>query len=96
MTKFAITVAGAGALAAAAVGLAAAAAAAPPGGSADDTINNLKSQGYLVQINGATTAPLADCWVTNVDGLSNNDSAAGQNPTQTPTAYVDVACPTGC
>lgn len=92
MKEIAITVAGVGVLAAAAVSLAATATAAPVGGRADDAINTLQSQGYSVQINGAATAPMSACTVTNVSGLSGTESAAGHATT----AYVDIACPQGC
>ena len=88
----AITAAGAGALAAAAVSLAGAASAVTAGGRADDAVNTLQSQGYSVQINGAATAPLSACAVTNVSGLSVSEPSAGG----TPTAYVEIACPQGC
>ncbi|GLP75160.1 hypothetical protein TUM20983_22700 [Mycobacterium antarcticum] len=52
------------------------------------TINGLHSEGYIVQLNGAQTAPLTACTVTNVqkDPLGGNSL----------TAQVDVACPDGC
>ena len=92
MKKIAITVTGAGVLTVVAVSLAGAAAAAPVGGRADDAINTLQSQGYSVQINGATTAPMSACTVTGVSGLADTDSGAGHATT----AYVDIACPQGC
>jgi hypothetical protein len=92
MKKIAITVTGAAVLAAADVSLAGAAAAVPVGGRADDAINTLQGQGYSVRINGAATAPLSACTVTNVSGLSGTESAAGHAFT----AYVDIACPQGC
>src|SRR5262249_9202421 len=70
MKKIVIIACGAGALAAAAVSLAPAAIAAPVGSRADDAVNNLQSQGYSVRINGAQTAPLSACTVTDVSGLS--------------------------
>jgi hypothetical protein len=92
MKKIAVTLTGAAILAATAVSLAAEASAAPLGGRADDAINTLQSQGYIVQINGSPTAPLSACTITNVGGLANAESAAGHGTT----AYVDVACPQGC
>jgi hypothetical protein len=76
---------GAGALAAVSLGLAGPAAAA---GGADDVVNGLKTDGYSVQLNGTPTTNLSACTVSNV----NKDPAGGPNPT----AYVDIACPTGC
>jgi len=85
MQIFAVTLVGAGALAAVSLGLAATATAA---GGADDVINGLKSDGYNVQLSGAPSANLSACTVSSV----TKDSAGGP----TPTAYVDIACPTGC
>ncbi len=85
MKKFTITAAGAGFLAAVAVGLAGNATAA---GGADATVNGLQSEGYSVLFNKTPTANLTQCAVTGV----TKDSATGANPT----AYVDIACPEGC
>lgn len=85
MKKFAITIAGAGALACVAMGFAGTASAA---GGADVTINGLRNEGYIVQLDGTPTAPLTACTVTNVQ----KDAAGGTALT----AYVDVACPDGC
>jgi hypothetical protein len=52
MKKIAITIAGAGVLAAAAVSIAGSATAVPFGGRADDATNALQSQGYGVQVIG--------------------------------------------
>jgi hypothetical protein len=85
MKMFPIAVIGAGALAAVSLGLAGPASAA---GGADDVINGLKADGYSVQVNGAPSANLSACTVSSV----KKDSAG--EPTAT--AYVDIACPTGC
>jgi hypothetical protein len=85
MKSFVFTIAAAGAIAGAALGFAGTASAA---GGADATINGLSSEGYLVQLNGAQTAPLTACTVTNVE----KDASGGSSLT----AYVDVACPDGC
>jgi hypothetical protein len=85
MQIFAGTLIVAGALAAIGLGLAGPAAAA---GGADDVVNGLKSDGYSVQLNGTPTANLSACTVNSV----NKDPAGGPSPT----AYVDIACPTGC
>ncbi len=78
--KFAISVTAAGVLAFGALGFAADAFAAPTGvGSADDTVNSLKADGYTVQVNGAATSPLSECTVIGVHPGS--------------TVYVDIACP---
>ena len=83
MKKLAFTIACAGAMATAALGLAGTASAA---GGADVTVNGLNAEGYNVQVNGAASAPLTACTVTNV----KKDGSAGL------TAYVDIACPDGC
>jgi hypothetical protein len=97
MKKFIVTSAAAGALAVAALGLAGAATAASNGGSnAADTVRSLQGQGFTVQLNGSVSAPLSQCIVTDVHGLSNsNVDAAGTriDPTQFTRAVVDVNCP---
>lgn len=90
MKTLMMTIACAGGLAAVALGLAGTASAA--GTRADDTVNGLAAQGYSVQLNGAGSAPLSACTVSNVSGVSAEALAAGSNPT----VVVDVACPTGC
>jgi len=85
MRMIVYTVIGAGAMAAAALGLAGTAAAA---GGADVIVNGLSADGFVVQLNGSQTANLSACAVTDV----NKDSTPGS----TPTAYVDVKCPDGC
>ena len=84
MKNLAITVAGLGAMAALGLGFAGTAAAA----GADDVVNGLTTEGYSVQINGTPTANLSQCTVNNV----KKDGPGGPNLT----AYVDIACPTGC
>jgi hypothetical protein len=83
MTKIAIGCASF-AMLAMTIGLAGPAAAA----GANDAVNDLRAQGYTVQLNGTPTANLDQCTITNV----KKDSLGGPNPT----AYVDFACPTGC
>ena len=72
-------------------------AAAMPtgGGSAVDTVHELQSRGYHVQINANTTAPLSQCSVTDVHGLSgSNIDHTGHklDSTQFDTVYVSVFC----
>ncbi|TLH67856.1 hypothetical protein [Mycolicibacterium aubagnense] len=74
---------GAGLAALAAVGLAPVASAT----TADVAVNELRAQGYLVQINQTPTAPLTACAVKNVSTLAGGDA---------PSAIVDIACPDGC
>lgn len=77
-------------IAAAAVAVAPVAAADPVShGSASTVIDDLKSQGYLVQINwvsGYNTEPLDVCQVTGIN-------IPGDTPASRTTAYVDVSCP---
>jgi hypothetical protein len=77
-------------LIAAAIAVAPVAAAEPVlHGSADTVINELKGEGYIVQINwvsGFNTEPLDVCQVTGVN-------IPGDSPESRTTAYVDVSCP---
>jgi hypothetical protein len=60
--------------------------------SARAVINDLKDQGYDVEINwvsGVSSVPLSECSVTGID---NPDHDAGP-PTTFTTVYVDVSCP---
>ncbi|AQA03864.1 hypothetical protein BVC93_17125 [Mycobacterium sp. MS1601] len=68
----------------AAIGLAGNAFAAPSGSSATTTIQELRSQGYNVQINGSRNGPLSQCSVNAVRPLSNDALR---------TVYVDLSCP---
>lgn len=68
-------------------GAAGTATAAPVSGRADDAVHMLEGQGYVVQVSGSANAPLSACTVTNF----RDDVTVG-----TPTAYLDVFCPTGC
>jgi hypothetical protein len=73
---------GLGAATLAMVAFAPIASAAP----ADAVINDLRAQGYLVQINQTPTAPLTACSVSGVRKLDGGASSA----------LVDVVCPDGC
>ena len=60
--------------------------------SARATIDELRSQGYNVEINwvsGVSSVPLSLCSVT---GINNPDNSTGP-PTTFTTVYVDVSCP---
>jgi hypothetical protein len=66
----------------------------PPhtGGGAAAVIDDLKTQGYNVQINwtnGFDTKPLDECWVTSI----NNPGDEPPSPDTFVTVYVDVVCP---
>ncbi|MDH6196836.1 hypothetical protein M2272_003489 [Mycobacterium frederiksbergense] len=70
-------------------GAAGPALAAPSAGTkAPDVVRELTDAGYAVQINGDNGVPLPQCTVTGVHGIP----AAGTNPVQSTTAYVDVEC----
>ena len=62
------------------------------GGSAQSVIDDLKSEGYDVQINwltGFDTESLSVCTVSNVNILGETPPGSGNLAT----AYVDVSCP---
>ncbi|MEN4447559.1 hypothetical protein [Mycobacterium sp. SM3041] len=61
-------------------------ASAAPAAPADAVINDLRAEGYLVQINQTPTAPLTACSVSNVRKLDGGAASA----------LVDVVCPDGC
>lgn len=87
----------AGIFAAGSLALAGTAEAAPLGGSpADQAVNELKAQGYNVQLNlnGTRDVPLYECTVTGVSGLPKNSPVGAPIPaTQFTTVYLDVVCP---
>lgn len=73
-------------LAATVFGMAPAAYAAPSGtSSAAETIEDLRAQGYSVQVNGTRNGPLSNCSVEAVRGMSDTGAAG--------TVYVDLSCP---
>jgi hypothetical protein len=102
MRRFFFTTLTAGALASAALGLAGTANAAPTGpSSVDQTVNQLRSQGYQVVMNRIGSAPLDRCTISAVrpgQTFSRTDSGApgaGQDIFTTVTdrtVYVDVSC----
>jgi hypothetical protein len=65
--------------------------------SASSAIDQLKAQGYSVQLNltnGYRDVPLSECKVLGVHGLSGTDSAGKPlTPAEVGTVYVDVNCP---
>jgi hypothetical protein len=98
MRRLAMGTAAAGIVVGASLGLAGTASAASfSDGSAADAINQLKAQGYNVQLNltnGYPDVPLSECKVLGVHGLSGTDSAGKPlTPAQIGTVYVDVNCP---
>jgi hypothetical protein len=102
MKSFFFTTLTAAALASAVLGLAGTASAAPAGpASADQTVSQLRSQGYQVIVNRVGTAPLYRCMISAVrpgQTFLRTDSGApgaGQDIVTTVTdrtVYVDVAC----
>jgi len=102
MKSFFFTTLTAAALASAALGLAGTANAAPSGpSSVDQTVSQLRSQGYQVILNEVGTAPPNQCAVSAVrrgQTFSRTDSGvpgAGNDVITTvtnKTVYVDVKC----
>ena len=98
MKKFGIATVAASALAAAVVGLAAPVQAAPSGpGSAQQTINQLESQGYTVIVNRIGNSPLNQATVVAVrpgQTYTQTDSMGVGHDLNTrvvnKTVYVDV------
>ena len=89
----------AGILTSSAVGLAAVASAAPTGPSqVDQTVEQLKADGYNVTINRTGDKPLSECTVRSVrpgQTFSTQDSRGGGSINTTVTSktvYLDVAC----
>ncbi|MBJ7336459.1 MAG: hypothetical protein JHC64_02090 [Mycolicibacterium sp.] len=84
-----------GGVAAAILAAPSAAAVAPTGGSADETVDWLRGEGYHVQLNGKPNGSLSGCVATGVHGMrdSNVDSEgriidSGQHTT----VHVDLSC----
>ncbi|MGV0793787.1 hypothetical protein [Mycolicibacterium sp. XJ1819] len=92
MRKLGIGTAIAGALATAVIGLAATAGAAPTGpANAQDTINNLRSQGYTVIVNRIGNAPLDQAQVIAVrPGTTYERIDAGQHVLGSQRNFVTV------
>ena len=99
MNKIALT---AGALSAAAVTLTPTAAAAPSGpSSVEQTINQLRADGYTVIVNKVGAAPADQCTVAAVragqtDSRSDSGTPGAQDDIHTTftvkTVFVDLAC----
>ena len=102
MKNLVLTTITAGALASAALGLAGTANAAPSGPSpVDQTVSQLRSQGFHVIVNRVGSAPLDQCAVRAVrpgQTFSRTDSGAPGadddivTTVTNKTVYVDVAC----
>lgn len=78
------------------IALAAPAAALPMRtSSAADTVRELESRGYDVQINSNDSVPLRNCRASGIHGLNDSkidDNGFRTDPTYHTTVYVDVTC----
>ncbi len=103
MKSFTFTVLAAGVIATAAVGLAAGAHAAPSElASAQQTVEQLRANGFQVILNKVGTHPLSQCTIRGIhpQTLSRMDSGSGAPGAQddivttvtSMVAYVDVVC----
>ena len=94
LSKIALFSTGAAALAAATLLTAGPAqAASASGNNGADVVSALRSEGYNVQVDGAPSAPLSACTVTDVHGLPNAADPTQRADTHTITnVYVDVTC----
>jgi len=84
MKRYLFATLAASAVVAPALALAGNATAAPSGTSATSTVQQLRSQGYNVQINGSRNGPLTNCSVNAVREMSNDPLR---------TVFVDLSCP---
>jgi hypothetical protein len=81
----------AAAFGAAALGLAGTVAAFSNAGTAADVVDNLKAEGYNVQVNGLVQVPLNLCTSTGVH--PRLDDSATLEEKQHTQVFVDVSCP---
>ena len=94
MKTIAIMTLTAGALTAAALGLSSTATAFTGSGTAEDTINGLKSDGFAVELNGSTNnQPLSRCSVQGLHPLLSTISNLSLADKQNTTVFVDISCP---
>ncbi|KIU18600.1 hypothetical protein [Mycolicibacterium llatzerense] len=93
-SKIALISAAAAALAAAALTAAGPAqASSVSGNNGADVVSTLRSEGYNVQVDGAPSAPLSACTVTDVHGLPNAaDPTQRADTRMINNVYVDVTC----
>lgn len=93
MRKLFASAATAGFIFAAGLSVAGAAAAEPlAGGSAADAVTSLQGRGYDVEVQGDTAAPLSECTVTQISGLSGSNANGQAGVPKGSTVYVTVAC----
>jgi len=67
-------------------------------GNAQDNINTLQAQGFIVLINGAAVYPLSGCKVLGIEGLRNDNvdsSGAIIDRTKFTPVWVDISCKGG-
>ena len=63
------------------------------GNNGADVVSTLRGEGYNVQVDGAPSAPLSACTVTDVHGLPNPaDPTQRADPRMVNNVYVDVTC----
>ncbi|GCB01019.1 MULTISPECIES: hypothetical protein [Mycolicibacterium] len=68
-------------------------AASASGNNGADVVSTLRSEGYNVQVDGAPSAPLSACTVTDVHGLPNPaDPTQRADTRMVNNVYVDVTC----
>ncbi|WP_409431279.1 hypothetical protein ACJEIK_07735 [Mycobacterium sp. SMC-16] len=68
-------------------------AASASGNNGADVVSTLRSEGYNVQVDGAPSAPLSACTVTDVHGLPNPaDPTQRADTRMINNVYVDVTC----
>ncbi|CAM5709969.1 hypothetical protein MAUB1S_02672 [Mycolicibacterium aubagnense] len=68
-------------------------AASVSGNNGADVVSTLRSEGYNVQVDGAPSAPLSACTVTDVHGLPNPaDPTQRADTHMINNVYVDVSC----
>jgi hypothetical protein len=91
MKNFLITTMTAAAFGAVTLGLAGTVAAFPNAGTAADVVDDLKAEGYNVQVNGIVQVPLKLCTSTGVH--PRLDDSATLEEKQHTQVFVDVSCP---
>ena len=68
-------------------------ASSASGNNGADVVSTLRGEGYNVQVDGAPSAPLSACTVTDVHGLPNPaDPTQRADPRMVNNVYVDVTC----
>ncbi|BBY27634.1 hypothetical protein [Mycolicibacterium sediminis] len=96
MKSYAATGFAIGALMMGGIALAPSAAAVPMGGSAEDTVEWLRSEGYQVQLDGGPSqGSLSQCTATGVSGLRGSnvdDDDRRIDGTQLDTVHVTTSC----